>query len=64
MLILTRSKEEELIIGDNISIKVVGIYRGPGNERVRLGIEAPEDIKIRRGEHIEKQESHKAISNG
>ena len=64
MLILTRSKEEEIIIGDNISIKVVGIYRGPGNERVRLGIEAPEDIKIRRGEHIEKQESHKAISNG
>ena len=64
MLILTRSKEEEIIIGDNISIKVVGIYRGPGNERVRLGIEAPEDIKIRRGEHIEKQEGHKAISNG
>lgn len=64
MLILTRSKEEEIIIGDNISIKVVGIYRGPGNERVRLGIEAPENIKIRRGEHIEKQESHNAISNG
>tara|TARA_R100001082_G_C4287972_1_gene126886 strand:+ start:255 stop:449 length:195 start_codon:yes stop_codon:yes gene_type:complete len=64
MLILTRSKEEEIIIGDNISIKVVGIYRGPGNERVRLGIEAPDNIKIRRGEHIEKQESHNAVTNG
>ncbi len=63
MLILTRSKEEEVIIGDNISIKIIGIYRGPGNERVRLGIEAPEDVRIRRGEHLEKQESHNAIIN-
>jgi carbon storage regulator len=46
MLILTRKKDETILIGENISIKVVEI-RG---KQVRLGIEAPADTLILRGE--------------
>lgn len=46
MLVLSRKIEEVLVIGDDIRIKVVKIA---GN-RVTLGIEAPNDMKIIRGE--------------
>jgi len=44
MLVLSRHKEESIMIGDNIEVKVVGI-RG---RNVRLGIEAPGHIPIHR----------------
>ncbi len=47
MLILTRCKEESVIINGNIKIKVLGIDpRG----QVRLGFEAPDDVEIMREE--------------
>ena len=46
MLVLTRKKEETIRIGDNIVVKVV---RVKGNT-VRIGIDAPESIAVRRGE--------------
>ena len=46
MLILTRKKEEEIKIGDNIVIKVLGIK----NKQVKLGIEAPKETNIVRTE--------------
>ena len=47
MLILTRCKEESVIINGNIKIKVLGIDpRG----QVRLGFEAPIDVEILREE--------------
>jgi carbon storage regulator len=46
MLVLTRKKEETIVIDGQITIKVV---RLSGN-RVRLGIQAPQDIAICRGE--------------
>ena len=46
MLILTRKEDETILIGENISIKVVEI-RG---RQVRLGIDAPADILVLRGE--------------
>ena len=46
MLVLTRQLEEEIVIGDDIRIKVVAIS---GNQ-VRLGIVAPVAIPISRGE--------------
>jgi carbon storage regulator len=46
MLILTRKEDETILIGDSISIKIVEI-RG---KQVRLGIEAPADLLVLRGE--------------
>lgn len=46
MLILTRKKSETIVINDNIFIRVVEIM---GN-KVRLGIEAPKEIEIKRSE--------------
>lgn len=46
MLVLSRKQNEEILIGDNVCIKVVGIF---GN-KVRLGISAPTQVAIRRGE--------------
>jgi carbon storage regulator len=46
MLVLTRKKQESLIIAGNISITVVSVENG----RVRLGITAPHDVSVRRAE--------------
>lgn len=46
MLILTRKKDENIIIDDEIEIKIVAIE---GNQ-VRLGIDAPNNIEIHREE--------------
>lgn len=46
MLVLSRKQNEEIIIGDNVCIKVLGMV---GN-KVRLGISAPTHVAIRRAE--------------
>lgn len=46
MLILTRRIGESVIVGDNISISVLGVK----GSQVRLGIEAPKDISVHREE--------------
>jgi carbon storage regulator len=46
MLILTRKKDESILIGDNIVVTVLGIS---GNQ-VRLGIDAPRDVAVHREE--------------
>ncbi|MHC4636218.1 MAG: carbon storage regulator CsrA [Planctomycetota bacterium] len=46
MLVLTRKKDESIIIGDNIEITVTEVS---GN-RVRLGINAPKEIIVHRKE--------------
>ena len=46
MLVLSRKKNESIIINDNITIIVVEI-RG---DKVRLGIEAPKEIPVHRRE--------------
>ena len=49
MLVLSRKKNEKIIINDDISITVVEI-RG---DKVRLGIEAPREVPVHRGEVYE-----------
>jgi carbon storage regulator len=46
MLVLTRKQGEKLLIADHISISVLSVH---GN-RVRLGIEAPGDVRVLRAE--------------
>lgn len=46
MLVLTRRLNERIFIGDNIIITLVDIDRG----KVRIGIEAPNDLRVDREE--------------
>ncbi len=46
MLVLSRKKNESIVINDNIVITVVEV-RG---DKVRLGIEAPREIPVHRSE--------------
>lgn len=46
MLILTRKKDESIIIDGNIEVKIVECEDG----RVKIGIEAPKNIEILRKE--------------
>lgn len=49
MLVLSRHRDESIMIGDEIVITIVDI-RG---DKVRLGIDAPQDIPVHRQEVYE-----------
>lgn len=49
MLILTRKKDESIIIGGNIEVKILGIEDG----KVSIGIKAPKEVDIFRKEVYE-----------
>ena len=49
MLVLTRKTAETIQIGNDIVIKVISCGRG----RVKIGVEAPSDVRVVRGELIE-----------
>lgn len=46
MLVLSRKTDEKLQIGDNITVTVLRVQ---GN-KIRLGIEAPAEVRVMRGE--------------
>jgi len=48
MLVLTRKQNEKIQIGDNITITVVRMK----GKAVRLGIEAPRNVNVLRGELV------------
>ena len=50
MLILTRSQNESIVIGDDIKITILGTK----GQDVKIGIEAPRDVGIWREEIYEK----------
>ncbi|HOA80253.1 MAG TPA: carbon storage regulator CsrA [Defluviitaleaceae bacterium] len=59
MLALTRKKEESIIIGDKIEIKILEIQ----GDKVKLGIEAPKNVPIHRKEiYLEIQEENRIAS--
>ena len=49
MLVLSRQKDESIIIGDDIEITIVDV-RG---DKVRLGINAPREVSVHRKEVYE-----------
>jgi len=60
MLVLSRKKNESIVINDQITIVVVEI-RG---DKVRLGIEAPKDVPVHRREVYEAIKNQQKISQG
>lgn len=53
MLVLSRKKGERINIGDNIIVEVVEVIGG----KVRLGIEAPNEVPIHRAEVAQRIEA-------
>jgi carbon storage regulator len=61
MLILTRRIGETLVVGDEVTVTVLGVK---GNQ-VRLGVNAPKDVAVHREEiyeRIQKEKQDKAQS--
>lgn len=52
MLILTRRVDESLVIGDNVTVTILGVK---GNQ-VRIGVDAPRDVSVHREELGQKQD--------
>jgi len=57
MLILTRKVGESLVIGEDVSIIVLGVK---GNQ-VRIGIDAPKSVSVHREEIYNKIQDEKKI---
>jgi carbon storage regulator len=56
MLILTRKMGETIMIGDNITVTVLGV----SGSQIRIGINAPTDVSVHREEIYRRIEAEKA----
>lgn len=59
MLVLTRKRDEVIQIGDNIVIKILKTGKGA----IKIGVDAPEHIRVIRGELIEGESKSDAIDS-
>jgi carbon storage regulator len=55
MLVLSRKCGEAIVIGDNVEVRVIGIFGG----RVQLGVQAPKFISVDRSEVRDQKERAK-----
>ncbi len=60
MLILTRRVGETLMIGDEVSVTVLGVK---GNQ-VRIGVNAPREVAVHREEIFERIKQEQAQAGG
>ena len=51
MLVLTRKSKESVSIGDDVVVTVLHV----GGGEVRIGIEAPRDVRVMRTELLERE---------
>ena len=60
MLVLSRKKNESIMIGDHIEVKILSVE----GDQVKLGILAPKSVKVHRSEVFEAiQQQNKAALN-
>ena len=55
MLILTRRLEETVMIGDDVTITVLGVK----GKQVRIGVDAPREVAVHREEIYERIKAEK-----
>jgi carbon storage regulator CsrA len=55
MLILTRRVDEALMVGDEVTVTVLGVK----GDQVRIGINAPRDVGVHREEIYERIQAEK-----
>ena len=63
MLVLTRKSNQSIMIGDDIEVSVLSVM----GEKVRIGIQAPQDIPVFRTEiylEIQRQRSESTVATG
>lgn len=63
MLVLSRNRNDAIIIGDDIKVTILSVQNG----KVQLGIEAPTDVPIHRKEiydAIKKEEERSSKRRG
>ncbi len=59
MLVITRKINEGIVIGDNIELMIVDIT----GDKVKLGINAPREIRVVRNELLQTEQTNKEAAS-